>query len=303
MIPCGLIIVLCLLVSGLEINGDTCTDTTLKTCRNLTVFIEKSIEELMGNKTNELLIKTEDTVNKISNSPVVQHSLSQLNDILKAESFELEDITITLREEMNNSAKMSRQKITNVLKQQHVNFSRELHLSLSSVQTSIQTKIDTQLQNLWESVDNAKKSANGIIQTKLSKVSRQNSDTQTVAFSAVLTNNIDTRATFVRFDREIINVGKGYDHTNGTFTAPLNGLYLFTFAFLAANGDLNIQLVKNDHEVGRVYATQKTHENTGLLSVNLYLNAGDQVGLKINPDRSTGILRGDLYSTFSGIML
>ncbi|XP_052099181.1 complement C1q-like protein 3 isoform X2 [Mytilus californianus] len=106
----------------------------------------------------------------------------------------------------------------------------------------------------------------------------------------------------VKFDDAKINIGGGYDSTTGIFTAPRNGIYIFSCAIMAnGGGEVHFQLNKNDQLYTAGYATKS---NYGAQTVNslVELRTGDKVYVKHRNGSSQNVL-GSHFSTFSGYLL
>ncbi|XP_076102678.1 complement C1q-like protein 3 [Mytilus galloprovincialis] len=106
----------------------------------------------------------------------------------------------------------------------------------------------------------------------------------------------------VKFDDAKINIGGGYDSTTGIFTAPRNGIYIFSCAIMAnGGGEVQFQLNKNDQLYTGGYAAKSGY---GAQTVNslVELRTGDKVYIKHRTGLSQNVL-GSHYSTFSGYLL
>ncbi|CAC5394177.1 unnamed protein product [Mytilus coruscus] len=106
----------------------------------------------------------------------------------------------------------------------------------------------------------------------------------------------------VKFDDAKINIGGGYDSTTGIFTAPRNGIYIFSCTIVAVGGgDVQFQLNKNDQFYTGGYATKTNYGGQTVYSI-VEVMTGDKVYIK----HRTGSLQkvsGNHHSTFSGYLL
>ncbi|XP_060553951.1 A disintegrin and metalloproteinase with thrombospondin motifs adt-1-like [Ruditapes philippinarum] len=84
----------------------------------------------------------------------------------------------------------------------------------------------------------------------------------------------------VIFDVVKVNQGSAYNATNGTFTAPRNGMYQFSLTLTSQpNQNYSIMLVKNQHtnEFCYLYTENENHWQQSSTSSIVQLNAGDRV--------------------------
>jgi len=134
----------------------------------------------------------------------------------------------------------------------------------------------------------------------------RHAQTPLVAFSASLSNHLTSLGTGqnLRFDTVITNVGNGYSPIQGTFTAPVAGMYVFSTTLLShANHNDHFQLVHNGNLVYRLYVGgggSHNYDTTGS-SVAIQLQQGDTVSVQ-NLDVNEAVW-GDLYSMFTGYLL
>lgn len=125
-----------------------------------------------------------------------------------------------------------------------------------------------------------------------------------IAFLAVLKSKLSGlagKATIV-FDTAVTNLGNGYNPSNGEFTAPCSGTYLFSATILADNGgEVWSQFILNEEEVADIYArASDDRHDQGSHTVILHLSKGDRV--YVQNDAQTNIY-GGRYSSFSGVLL
>lgn len=64
----------------------------------------------------------------------------------------------------------------------------------------------------------------------------------------------------MKFDDAKINIGGGYDSSTGIFTAPRDGIYIFSFAIMTnGGGNVHFQLNKNDQLYTGGYAAKSDY--------------------------------------------
>ncbi|VDI29728.1 Hypothetical predicted protein [Mytilus galloprovincialis] len=123
-------------------------------------------------------------------------------------------------------------------------------------------------------------------------------------FFASLKTSQQTLATIkdiVKFDDAKINIGGGYDSSTGIFTAPRNGIYVFTGVIMSnGNNAVHFQLNKNDQFYTSGFAV---NSNYGAQTVNSLaeLKTGDKVYIKHRSSTSENV-RGSHSSNCSGCL-
>lgn len=128
-----------------------------------------------------------------------------------------------------------------------------------------------------------------------------------VAFYAYMSKTEVTPSThhmFI-FDTVITNEGGGYNPNLGAFTAPTQGVYVFTWTVTCSeNGYIISEIVANTQAVGRTFADSADHADmnspTGI--VVKALNAGDNVYVRTVSIASRGNIISYEWArtTFSG---
>ncbi|XP_041649676.1 complement C1q tumor necrosis factor-related protein 3-like [Cheilinus undulatus] len=136
-----------------------------------------------------------------------------------------------------------------------------------------------------------------------------NKETTRVAFSAALGGNAEhigpfnTRTTLI-YKTVKTNIGNAYNSATGIFTAPVAGVYYFTFFYnVESTHRTFLRLYKNSVQI--VFASQyrsKTFGNdNGGNAVFLQLQQGDQVYVRMM--ENSHIYGGSYYTTFSGFLV
>ena len=124
-----------------------------------------------------------------------------------------------------------------------------------------------------------------------------------VAFLATMTSQPSVSASStILFDTVRTNVGNGYNIDDGSFTAPVDGIYQFSSTMMTAqDGEIWAHFSLNGRNMAYIYAhgTEGRHDQ-GANTVILQLNKGDRVCVM---SRYTSTILGDGYSTFSGNLL
>lgn len=108
-----------------------------------------------------------------------------------------------------------------------------------------------------------------------------------------------------KFDQVIFNDGKAYDPISGIFTAPYQGVYLFTFQIFthAAERPL-IDIKVNGNIVTRMSAAtaQANPEKSAVTSVLVKLLQGDRVWVETAYNKDTTDIFGGVHSYFTGAL-
>uniref|UniRef100_A0A3Q3A2H1 C1q domain-containing protein n=1 Tax=Kryptolebias marmoratus TaxID=37003 RepID=A0A3Q3A2H1_KRYMA len=134
------------------------------------------------------------------------------------------------------------------------------------------------------------------------------SDEPKVGFSAGLTDSgsvgpFDEETTLI-FSKTITNIGQGYNQSAGVFTAPVRGLYFFSFtAADYLKGYMGLHLYRNDQPV---IFNLNLNDHGGYASTSnavvLQLDGGDQVRLSL-PASYRLYDDSRNFSVFSGFLL
>ena len=102
------------------------------------------------------------------------------------------------------------------------------------------------------------------------------------------------------------NVGGGYSPATGIFRAVVPGFYQFSLSILSQTKAkyAHIQLMKNNEEIGRLFAGDSVaaYGQMGSVIAVTKLAEGDEVYAREFPS-NTGYVHGDNYSSFSGVLL
>ena len=129
-----------------------------------------------------------------------------------------------------------------------------------------------------------------------------------VIFKVLCDRGHQAATQIIKWNRITINVGGGYDHTTGLFTAPISGFYHFSFWCMTypSSASTQIQWVKNGTpypgpvgQQGLVYSDPYDSEYQPMSASNtIDLDAGETVGLEIK----AGTMHTQ-YNGFSGFYI
>ncbi|KAL2096947.1 hypothetical protein ACEWY4_006154 [Coilia grayii] len=105
----------------------------------------------------------------------------------------------------------------------------------------------------------------------------------------------------------LTNVGQAYDSKTGVFTAPVRGVYFFTFTTYSwvKEANIGVKLMKNSEEVLLVWEWQDKGDNEDFASnsVLLELKVGDRVYMRLPSGYRVAASIWSNIHTFSGFLL
>ncbi|XP_031438698.1 complement C1q-like protein 4 [Clupea harengus] len=113
--------------------------------------------------------------------------------------------------------------------------------------------------------------------------------------------------TTIIYGNVITNIGDAYNSATGIFTAPVKGVYFFTFTTYSwvSSADIGVQLMKNTDEVVMVWENQDRGDNEDYASnsVVLQLKVGDRIYMSL--PKGFYIAASSLHNlnTFTGYLL
>ena len=123
-------------------------------------------------------------------------------------------------------------------------------------------------------------------------------DAKMLATDTPLLHNQD-----IVFDTVQINVGGAYNKHHGVFIAPVSGVYHFTATIMSVtNVVLHCSISVNGQDKARLFGYDPATSDQATQSLTISLNKGDDVSVRAIDAGST-VLRGQLYSSFSGFLL
>ncbi|XP_053557167.1 complement C1q tumor necrosis factor-related protein 3 [Bombina bombina] len=125
-----------------------------------------------------------------------------------------------------------------------------------------------------------------------------------VAFMASMATHFSNINSGIIFSSVETNVGNFFDVMTGRFSAPVTGVYYFTFYMLKHEEveDVYVYLMHNGNTIVSMYSYEsKGKQDTSGNNAVLKLSKGDEVWLRMG----TGALHGDhqRYCTFCGFLL
>eukprot|EP00066_Takifugu_rubripes_P028088 XP_011617354.1 PREDICTED: cerebellin-2-like [Takifugu rubripes] len=140
-------------------------------------------------------------------------------------------------------------------------------------------------------------------------IQRCNTDLPKIAFSASLSNSGEiyqgpsTNKTLI-YKRVFSNTGGGYDQHTGIFTAPVSGLYYFSFSTYGYNTHVTgAILVKNGIlQISTYDFPSNDGSDSSSNSVVLQLHAGDAVHMELWTDGRV-FDNQNAHTTFSGFLI
>ncbi|RVE60267.1 hypothetical protein OJAV_G00179370 [Oryzias javanicus] len=129
-----------------------------------------------------------------------------------------------------------------------------------------------------------------------------------VVFSATTAESGDigpfNTNTNVLYKKAITNVGGAYNPSTGIFTAPVSGIYYFSF-FCHSGGNLvvNLQLMKNEEFIIGIYDHQTAQDvaDNAANAAFLQLQQGDRVSVRLTANAHVWGHGG--VTTFNGFLL
>uniref|UniRef100_A0A3B4DLV2 C1q domain-containing protein n=1 Tax=Pygocentrus nattereri TaxID=42514 RepID=A0A3B4DLV2_PYGNA len=145
--------------------------------------------------------------------------------------------------------------------------------------------------------------------SQVEKLKKENQGNRKVAFSASLSageaGHIGPYSTLfpLVYRHVFTNIGNAYNPATGIFTAPVRGVYQFSFSTHGGGGRaVHVLLHKNGHHVAAVHSFQDRHNVNSSNGVSLLLEVGDVVCIKLGANAWI-YDDGVHYSIFSGQML
>ncbi|CAC5390521.1 C1QL [Mytilus coruscus] len=126
-----------------------------------------------------------------------------------------------------------------------------------------------------------------------------------MAKNSAALQNIPSKSVIV-YNTVVANLGNGYDSSNGIFTAPSNGVYIFSWTVLCHHGkSFFTYLILNGSTIAKNYASAGgvADHASGSQNVILEIKKNDKVFIRIQDGTTGQYMYGDSWSTFSGYKL
>ncbi|VDH97314.1 Hypothetical predicted protein [Mytilus galloprovincialis] len=231
--------------------------------------------------------------------------ISFLKDTIKNQQTEIERLNAiitnmqTVNKEMNNGAVQTNHDNTS-----YDNGSKpELHVqSLPPWEEKHHDEIEEDQPRALESIPQGRLHISKLqlylrVNCKPTSSNKYISTTTAVAFYAQLSTsetNVGKHHPIV-FDHVTLNVGNGYNKHTGAFTAPVGGIYVFTFTLFPNRGNyMAVNIFKNSEVISQIYTQIRTDMFSAKTPVAVIdMNVGDTAFVRTS---STNPSNGDVYS-------
>ncbi|XP_061552295.1 paramyosin-like isoform X2 [Phycodurus eques] len=222
--------------------------------------------------------------------------VEKLKVLCSAQTTQTSDIGARLARNMDDTAAL----------EVRLNVSEKLLEQLKTHSAVFQAELNTSKQklNTWKATTEELSSRLHVLEQR----GTQTSGETKVAFAAALTDSGSVgpfdRETTVIFSKVFANVGRAYNETSGLFTAPMDGVYVFSFTaadFL--KGYMGVTLYRNQQPI---VSSLDLNDHGGYASATngalIPLEAGDRVRLSLPASyRLYDDTRS--FSVFSGFLL
>jgi hypothetical protein len=134
---------------------------------------------------------------------------------------------------------------------------------------------------------------------------------ETVAFEATIAGGNIAHHTHIDdkivFETVSLNVGDGYHSGNGTFIAPMSGIYVFSTSVMMIGANsidtgMHVIIEKNNAEIAGAYASNKGSYEHSSVTVTMDLKVGDTVAVTVERHDDISFY-GDNLTSFTGFLL
>ena len=126
-----------------------------------------------------------------------------------------------------------------------------------------------------------------------------------MAFLATVTNtNIEVgEKEAVKYNHVLNNLGGGYNHRTGHFTAPYSGIYTISASVMSQpSNNMHFKIVKNGQMLSMLYSANDTYPLASH-TLNLPLTTGDQIWVERHTGRQLHSHGYGPYNIFSGALI
>ncbi|XP_063418563.1 complement C1q tumor necrosis factor-related protein 2-like [Mytilus trossulus] len=107
----------------------------------------------------------------------------------------------------------------------------------------------------------------------------------------------------IKFDKVIINTQKGYNPTTVIFTAPVAGVYQFSYTVMSLSGKHLIVYISHNNIRQQTTWLKGSSYETGTANFILHLKKGDQVAVKSVDNYTIHTDKNYPFSLFSGYLI
>ncbi|XP_060567327.1 uncharacterized protein LOC132726079 [Ruditapes philippinarum] len=134
---------------------------------------------------------------------------------------------------------------------------------------------------------------------------------ETVAFEATIAGGNIAHHTHIDdkivFETVSLNVGSGYHSKNGTFIAPVSGIYVFSTSVMmigasTTDHEMHVIIEKNNAEIAGAYGNSKGAYEHSSVTATIDLQAGDAVAVTVERHQDITFY-GDKLTSFTGFLL
>jgi hypothetical protein len=117
-------------------------------------------------------------------------------------------------------------------------------------------------------------------------------------------NQAVTTGETVIFPGVYTNIGGHYDNTNGYFSCPVQGIYLFALTFVTdPNIGISLQILKSTNSIIAYYPSSHANDDNYETGASVLIMECSQNSVVYVNSLGTGTIAGRYHSTFSGYLL